>query len=308
MELTKEENQKFVKEKSRYEGKIKEHEKQKILYMEKGEYDKAKKENEEIDKLKEKVKGVDYKKIELIHDKQNDTLENNYDEIIKEIKSNYTEKIKEAEDSYQKGLKELKNKNKKELKALELNSSSNQKPSVEYSKLELEEKKLLEMNKFDEAIVIQKRRKRQGEIDKEKFNTENKFKLETLKRNLIIKQNKELENYKEKKNNDIELIKKEMETMLENVDQLFNNKKFNLTIFQNNKNLYKTNSSLAKSRENYGKLNKKKNLASIKRIISPINLNKMERIISANSTKCNNFKIKNLKKKKCSIKSKNNKK
>ena len=221
--------------------------------MKSGEYQKAKKENENIEKFKKKLQSIEIKKLEKLQKKERKKLNHNYDDIIKETKRKYEVRIKKAEDEYQKGLKEMEDKYKKDLKNVEKKFSMEKKHSPEYIAMENEEKKLLENNRFDEAIALQKLRKKKEEEDNAKYLMLHKAEIETLKRNLTNKYNKELNNYKNNKTNEIDLIKKEMNIALDNIDKQFNNRRHDLISIQNNKNLIKLNFPLAKSRQVYRK-------------------------------------------------------
>ena len=273
MELTQEEKELFERKKNDYEMEMLEHQKLKEEYMEKEEYEKAKKENEQIEKLKIKIQEVETKKLEKIQKKEMEKLNNNYDEIIKETKDKYEIKIKKAEESYQKGLNDLNEKYKQDLKKIEKKYSVQKKHSPEYIAMEIEEKKLLKNNRFDEAIALQKLRKKKEEEDNKRYLTIYNSEIETLKRNLTNKHNKELNNYKNNKLNEINLIKKEMNIALDNIDKMFNNRRHDLISIQINNNLIKKNVPLAKSRQIFRKSSKTKINSSFKRIFGPLNVN-----------------------------------
>ena len=274
MELTQEEKEFFEKEKNEYEKEMLERHKLKEEYMENEEYEKAKKENEQIEKIKIKLQEIETKKLEKIQKKEMEKLNNNYDEIIKETKEKYEIKIKNAEESYQKGLNELNEKYKQDLRKIEQKYNLQKKHSPEYKAMEIEEKKLLKNNRFDEAIALQKLRKKKEEEDNKRYLTRSNAEIETLKRNLTNKHNKELNNYKKNKLNEIDLIKKEMNIALDNIDKQFNNRRHDLISIQNNNNLIKKNVPLAKSRQIYRKTSKYNVNSSIQRIFGPLNLNK----------------------------------
>ena len=101
-----------------------------------------------------------------------------------------------------------------------------------------------------------------------------KAEIETLKRNLTIKYNKEINNYKNNKKNEIELIKNEMDIALDNIDKQFNNRRHDLISIQNNESLIKKNVPLAKSRQIFRKTTKGEN-SSIKRIFGPLSLSSL---------------------------------
>jgi len=274
MELTQKEEEFFKKEKEDLVKEISEHQQFKIEYMKNGDYVKAKNENQEIEKLKIKIQEIESKKLDKIQKKEIKKLNNNYDEIIKEAKSNYETKIKNAEESCKKGVKEINDKYKKDLKEIEKKYILKQKHSPEYTAMEVEEKKLLENNRFDEAIVLQKLRKKKEEEDNAKYLMLHKAEIETLKRNLTNKYNKELNNFKNNKTNEIDLIKKEMNIALDNIDKQFNNRRHELISIQNNKNLIKKNVPLAKSRQIYSRKSSAKQVSSnIQRIMGPLTAN-----------------------------------
>lgn len=273
MELAQEEKNIFEKEKNNYENQIKKHQKLKENYMKNGDYEKAKKENENIEKFKKKLQSIEIKKLENLQKKERTKLNENYDDIIKETKKKYETKIKKAEEDYQKGLREIEDKYKKDLKNIEKKYYMEKKHSPEYISMEMEEKKLLKNNRFDEAIALQKLRKKKEEEDNKRYLTMHKAELETLKRNLTNKYNKDINNYKNNKINEIDLIKNEMNIALDNIDKQFNNRRLDLISIQNNKNLIKLNIPLAKSRQIYRKTNTFSQNSSLKRIFGPLTVN-----------------------------------
>lgn len=290
MDLTEEEKTEFEKEKNEIEKQIIEHQKLKEDYMESGDYVKAKKENEEVEKLKKQSQLVESKKLEKVQKKEITKLHCNYDEIIKETKKNYEEKIKSIENSLLKGLNELNDKYKNDLKKIEKKYALSKKHSPEYIAMEVEEKKLLKGNRFDEAIVLQKLRKKKEEEDNKRYFVIQKGEIETLKRNLTNKYNKEINNFKNNKKNEIDLIRNEMNITLDNIDKQFNNRRHDLISIQKNKSLIKFNVPLAKSRQMYRKTSNAGESASIKRIFGPLTLStslnpKRVSIIKASSQK-----------------------
>ena len=273
MELTEAEKESFENQKLECENKISEHQKLKEEYMESGEYQKAKKENEQIEKLKIKIQQIETKKLEKVQKKEIKKLNNNYDDIMKETKNKYESKIKKAEESYKKGLKEINDKYKKDLKEIEKKYILKEKHSPEYTAMKEEEKKLLATNRFDEAIALQKLRKKKEEEDNARYLMLHKAEIETLKKNATNKYNKEVTNYKNNKTNEIELIRNEMNIALDNIDKQFNNRRHDLISLQNNKSLIKTNVPLAKSRQVYRKSSAKIERSNIERIVGPMSLN-----------------------------------
>ena len=272
MDLTEEEKTKFEKEQKEIENQIAEHQKLKEEYMDSGDYIKAKKENQEIENLKHKSHLVETKKLEKVQKKEITKLHSNYDEIIKQTKNSYEEKIKNAQDLLEKGLTEMNDKYKQDLKKIEKKYTLQKKHSPEYIAMEVEEKKLLKGNRFDEAIALQKLRKKQEEEDNKRYLLLHKAEIEMLKRNLTSKYNKEVNNFKTNKKNEIELIRNEMNIALDNIDKQFNNRRHDLISIQNNKSLIKFNQPLAKSRQVYRKTSNAGESASIKRIFGPLTL------------------------------------
>ena len=181
----------------------------------------------------------------------------------------------------------MNDKYKQDLKKIEKKYTLQKKHSPEYIAMEVEEKKLLKGNRFDEAIALQKLRKKQEEEDNKRYLLLHKAEIEMLKRNLTSKYNKEVNNFKTNKKNEIELIKNEMKTnkkneieliknemniALDNIDKQFNNRRHDLISIQNNKSLIKFNQPLAKSRQVYRKTSNAGESASIKRIFGPLTL------------------------------------
>ena len=279
MELTQEENDFFEKEKSEIEKQISEHQKLKEEYMDNEKYEKAKKENETIEKLKLKLQSIETEKLEKVQKKEIVKLHSNYDEIIKETKNKYETQIKEAEDELNKILKEMENKYKRDLKEIEKKYIMEKKHSPEYKAMEKEEKKLLKDNRFDEAIALQKLRKKKEEEDNKRYFFIYKNEIETLKRNLTVKYNKEVNNFKDNKKNEIELIRNEMNLTLDNIDKQFNNRRHDLITIQKTKGLIKINVPLAKSRQIYKKTSTASQNASFNRIFGPLSMSLNEQKI-----------------------------
>ena len=274
MKLTEEEEDLFKKEKSEYESKISQHLQQKEEYIKIEDYEKAKKENQKIENLKQKLQNIELKKLETLQSKQINNLNFNYEETLKQTKDRYEIKLRTTEIKYEQILQKLKHKLKQELKEIEIKFAYQKKHSPEYKAMEEEEKKLLEMNRFDEAIALQKLRKKKEEEDNIRYKLIHKNEIENLKRNVEINYNKEYTNFQNRKNNEIEMIKKEMNIALDNLDKRFNKRRKDLISLQKNKELIKNNIQLAKCRflfNNQGIDNKKNN---IKRIFSPTNLNR----------------------------------
>ena len=277
MESKDDDKKKYEKLKEIYKNNIKTHEENKDAFIKNGDYVKAKKENQKIENFKNKLKKVEEKSKTTVKEKEFKQLKLNFDTSMNDIKSNYESKIKVAETDLQNGIKELNKKYKKDLNAIEKNFYTEQKPSSEFKALEKEEQELLKKNLFDEAIAVQKMKKKQGEADKAKFLLSNKMKLEALKRNLTEKHNKDLNNFKENCNNNIELMKNEMNRAMDNLCKQYNNRRHDLMNIQGNNNLYKTNPSLAKSREmNIKSAKYPKKKYSIKRLIGPMTTKKLE--------------------------------
>ncbi len=284
MELTKQEIESFEKEKTIYKNQISKHEKLKLEYMENEDYVKAKKENELIEQLKLKIKSLENKKLETEQKKEITKLHCNYDEIIKETKDKYETKIKKAEEICEKGLNEMNEKYKKDLKNIEKKYAMSKKHSPEYIAMEAEEKKLLKKNQFDEAIALQKLRKKKEEEDNARYRMLHKAEIETLKKNLTNKYNKEVNNFKKNKKNEIDLLRNEMNLTLDNIDKQFNNRRHDLINIQNNKKLITNNVPLAKSRQ-FKKHNTNLSKSTIQRIMGPLNVSTLNEKKESNTKK-----------------------
>jgi hypothetical protein len=274
MELTEEENNIYIKEKTEYNNKILEHIKQKDEYIKLGDYEKAKQENQIVENLRTSLQDLELKKLQDIKNKQISKLSFNYDETLKQTKLKYEIRIKTAEQKYEQFFQKLKEKRKQELKEVEIKYAYQQKHSPEYKAMEEEEKKLLEMNRFDEAIALQKLRKKKEEEDNIRYKLIHKNEIENLKRNVEINYNKEYTNFQNRKNNEIEMIKKEMNIALDNLDKRFNKRRKDLISLQKNKELIKNNIQLAKCRFLFNNQGIDNNKNNIKRIFSPTNLNR----------------------------------
>ena len=271
MELTEEEKDLYTKQKSECESKISEHLKQKEEYIKIGDYEKAKKENQTVENFKQKLQNIELRKLETLQSKQINQLNFNYEETLKQTKDRYEIRLRTAEIKYEQNLQKLKNKRKLELKEVEIKYAYQKKHSPEYKAMEEEEKKLLEMNRFDEAIALQKLRKKKEEEDNIRYRMIHRNEMETLKKNVYSNYNKEYTNLQNRKSNEIEMIKKEMNIALDNLDKRFNKRRHDIIVIERNKNLLKNNIPLAKSQlvnRNSTTPNKRVNI-NIKRVFSP---------------------------------------
>ena len=270
MELTEEEKDLYTKQKSECESKISEHLKQKEEYIKIGDYEKAKKENQTVENFKQKLQNIELRKLETLQSKQINQLNFNYEETLKQTKDRYEIRLRTAEIKYEQNLQKLKNKRKLELKEVEIKYAYQKKHSPEYKAMEEEEKKLLEMNRFDEAIALQKLRKKKEEEDNIRYRMIHRNEMETLKKNVYSNYNKEYTNLQNRKSNEIEMIKKEMNIALDNLDKRFNKRRHDIIVIERNKNLLKNNIPLAKSQlvnRNSTTPNKRVNIN--KRVFSP---------------------------------------
>ena len=161
------------------------------------------------------------------------------------------------------------------MREVEIKYAYQKKHSPEYKAMQEEEKKLLANNRFDEAIALQKLRRKKEEEDNIRYRMIHRNEMETLKKNVNNTYNKEFTNFQNRKNNEIEMIKKEMNIALDNLDKQFNKKRHDLIVRDNNNNLIKTNKPLAKSRlfTNQSLILNQNDRNNIKRIFSPNNIN-----------------------------------
>ena len=273
MELTEEEQVLYNNEKTERENKITEHLKLKEEYIKLGDYEKAKKENQIVENLKQELQNIELKRLETIQSKQITQLNFNYDETLKQTKDKYEIKLRTAENKYEQNLQKLKYKRKQELKEVEIKYAYQQKHSPEYKAMEEEEKKLLEMNRFDEAIALQKLRKKKEEEDDIRYRMIHRNEMENLKKNVYSNFNKEFINLQNRTNNEIEMIKKEMNIALDNLDKRFNKRRHDLITLENKKDSIKNNIPLARSRLFSKPANTASKTTNIKRVFSPNNSN-----------------------------------
>ena len=269
MELTEEEKDLYTKQKSECESKISEHLKQKEEYIKIGDYEKAKKENQTVENFKQKLQNIELRKLETLQSKQINQLNFNYEETLKQTKDRYEIRLRTAEIKYEQNLQKLKNKRKLELKEVEIKYAYQKKHSPEYKAMEEEEKKLLEMNRFDEAIALQKLRKKKEEEDNIRYRMIHRNEMETLKKNVYSNYNKEYTNLQNRKSNEIEMIKKEMNIALDNLDKRFNKRRHDIIVIERNKNLLKNNIPLAKSQLVNRTSTTPNKRVNIKRVFSP---------------------------------------
>ena len=248
MKLSEEEQDLYIKEKSECESKISEHLKQKEEYIKIGDYERAKKENQIVENLKLKLQNIELRKLETLQNKQINLLNFNYEETLKQTRDRYEIKLRTAEIKHEQNLQKLKIKRKQELKEIDIKYAYQKKHSPEYKAMEEEEKKLLEMNRFDEAIALQKLRKKKEEEDNIRYRMIHRNEIETLKKNVDNNYNKEFNNFQNRRFAEIEMIKKEMNIELDNLDKKFNKRRHDLITIEKNKNLIKNNIPLNKSR------------------------------------------------------------
>ena len=291
MKLSEEEQDLYIKEKSECESKISEHLKQKEEYIKIGDYERAKKENQIVENLKLKLQNIELRKLETLQNKQINLLNFNYEETLKQTRDRYEIKLRTAEIKHEQNLQRLKIKRKQELKEIDIKYTYQKKHSPEYKAMEEEEKKLLEMNRFDEAIALQKLRKKKEEEDNIRYRMIHRNEIETLKKNVDNNYNKEFNNFQNRRFAEIEMIKKEMNIELDNLDKKFNKRRHDLITIEKNKNLIKNNIPLNKSRllDRNTKTPIKK--VNIKRVFSPktININnKIKHSLKKSSSKTKN--------------------
>ena len=265
MELSQEEEDLYKKKKSECETKISEHIKEKEEYIKQGDYEKAKIENQIVENLMKRLEGLELKKMKTLKDKQISKLNFNYEELIKQTKDEYEIKLRTAELKYDENLQKLKNKRKQMLKDVEIKNAYQKKYSPEYKAMEEEEIKLLQMNRFDEAIALQKLRKKKEEEDDIRYRMIHRNEMESLKKNVDINYNKEFTNLQNRKNNEIEMIKKEMNIALDNIDKRFNKRRHDLIILEASRNSLTNKISLTKSR-----IFSASKISNMKRIFNPI--------------------------------------
>ena len=291
MKLSEEEQDLYIKEKSECESKISEHLKQKEEYIKIGDYERAKKENQIVENLKLKLQNIELRKLETLQNKQINLLNFNYEETLKQTRDRYEIKLRTAEIKHEQNLQRLKIRRKQELKEIDIKYAYQKKHSPEYKAMEEEEKKLLEMNRFDEAIALQKLRKKKEEEDNIRYRMIHRNEIETLKKNVDNNYNKEFNNFQNRRFAEIEMIKKEMNIELDNLDKKFNKRRHDLITIEKNKNLIKNNIPLNKSRllDRNTKTPIKK--VNIKRVFSPktININnKIKHSLKKSSSKTKN--------------------
>ena len=121
------------------------------------------------------------------------------------------------------------------------------------------------MNRFDEAIALQKLRKKKEEEDDIRYRMIHRNEMESLKKNVDINYNKEFTNLQNRKNNEIEMIKKEMNIALDNIDKRFNKRRHDLIILEASRNSLTNKISLTKSR-----IFSASKISNMKRIFNPI--------------------------------------
>ena len=203
--------------------------------------------------------------MKTLKDKQISKLNFNYEETLKQTRDEYEIKLRTAEMKYDEHLQKLKNKRKQIIKDVEIKYAYQKKYSPEYKAMEEEEIKLLQNNRFDEAIALQKLRKKKEEEDDIRYRMIHKNEMENLKKNVDNNFNKEFTNLQNRKNNEIEMIKKEMNIALDNLDKRFNKRRHDLIVLETSKNSLKNKKPLSKSR-----ISSASKVTNMKRIFNPI--------------------------------------
>ena len=274
MKLSEEEQDLYIKEKSECESKISEHLKQKEEYIKIGDYERAKKENQIAENLKQKLQNIESRKLETLQNKQINLLNFNYEETLKQTRDRYEIKLRTAEIKHEQNLQRLKIKRKQELKEIDIKYAYQKKHSPEYKAMEEEEL-----------------RKKKEEEDNIRYRMIHRNEIETLKKNVDNNYNKEFNNFQNRRFAEIEMIKKEMNIELDNLDKKFNKRRHDLITIEKNKNLIKNNIPLNKSRllDRNTKTPIKK--VNIKRVFSPktININnKIKHSLKKSSSKTKN--------------------
>ena len=121
------------------------------------------------------------------------------------------------------------------------------KPSKEYIELKTQEDNLAKQKRFKEASIIQKKREIQEKLDIERFNKEKTEKVKAQSLKTAHKQYVEKMALKKKFEIEGEVMRKEMNAILENIEHKYQNRKIDLDLQQKQAKLLYENENMMKS-------------------------------------------------------------
>ena len=203
--------------------------------------------------------------MKTLKDKQISKLNFNYEETLKQTRDEYEIKLRTAELKYDEHLQKLKNKRKQIIKDVEIKYAYQKKYSPIASSNLLFCNNLISSSSIALYIALQKLRKKKEEEDDIRYRMIHKNEMENLKKNVDNSFNKEFTNLQNRKNNEIEMIKKEMNIALDNIDKRFNKRRHDLIILEASRNSLTNKISLTKSR-----IFSASKITNMKRIFNPI--------------------------------------
>ena len=248
-----EENKDILTTEDELEVKLAEIEKMRNDFALSGKYSKAKECKKQILLIQQKIKEKKKQDLEQQHIFEIENLEQAYQEEIIKLNDEWNEKFKDLEETSQKADDAINERQSKEMEDLYAVIEEKLPKKVKYSKeyliLENQEKLLVQMEKYDEAKVVRRKKKIQKEKDEEKWNKE---KNETIKLQAIQKSTKHVNEknvLKKKFETELDLMRKEKESQIQKIEKRFQNKKLELELQQKNEKILNENENLTKKRQ-----------------------------------------------------------
>lgn len=216
-----------------------------------GRYDDAEVLKNKIEQLKKQIAKKKKKELNYQHSSEMENLENSYKKEIEEFHSEWDMKFKEFEDRSKAMEDTLNQKHSKEMEELytflEQKLPKNVKFSREYLELKNQEETLVKQQRFKEASLIKKKAENLEKVDTE---TWNKAKTEKIKSQSVKTAHQHLiEKNALKKKIEIEfdVMKKQRQSGLEQINHKYKNRKFDLEMQQKQEKLLNENNNVMKA-------------------------------------------------------------
>lgn len=219
-------------------------------YAEKSEYENAQACISKIADLKHLIQEKKKKALEYYQITAIDDLESGYKQELERVTNAWDGKIAEFEEKYQRTEETLNERHNVEMDSLysdlEQKLENKFKYSKEYLTLETQEQQLVRFQRFNEAIIVKKKKELQRQKDIDKWNKE---KNEKIKLQAIARSNKHLnekEAFKKKNEIELELLRKGKNEDIRKIQKKYQNKKLDLDIQQRNERIVNEKEYLTK--------------------------------------------------------------
>lgn len=216
-----------------------------------GRYDDAEIIKNKIEQLKKTIAKKKKKELHLQHHNEMENLENSYKKEIEDFNGEWDVKFKEFEERSKMMEDSLNHKHAKEMEELytflEQKLPKNVKFSREYLELKGQEESLVKQQRFKEASLIKKKAENLEKTDTEGFN---KTKTEKIKSQSVKTAHKHLvekNSLKKKIEIEFEVMKKQRQEGLEQINHKFKNRKFDLEQQQKQEKLLSENNNVMKA-------------------------------------------------------------